>query len=351
MVTIKEIAKECGVSAATVSNILNGRSNVGEATRQRVLTVIKERGYRPNSIAQGLRRQRTMTIGIIAEDLTQFSVPPVLDGAMKTCEEHGYRTIVQDLRLYSRWAGTWFDNARMVDTVLEPAVQELTTIMVDGILYVAGHGRHMNVPRPGRIPIALAYAYSNDPEVPYTVMDDRDAAYQMMEYLLSMGHRKIGIIAGMSDNIHTRLRLEGCQKAFFEAGLLYDPEMIAPSTWNKAGGYREMDRLVKKGATAVFCMNDRMAGGAYQYCHEHGLTVGKDISIAGFDGEKIGEYMTPELTTMQIPLQDIGVAAVEQLLERMDKGMGPESGENLEERGKMLPCTLRERDSVVRILK
>ncbi len=347
MVTIKEIAKECGVSPATVSNILNGRSNVGEATRQRVLTVIKARGYRPNSIAQGLRRQKTMTIGIIAEDLTQFSVPPILDGAMKACEEHGYRTVVQDLRLYSRWSGAWFDNTRMVDTVLEPAIQELSSIMVDGILYVAGHGRHMNVPRQSNIPIVLAYAYSNDPEVPYTVIDDCDAAYQMMQYLLSMGHTRIGIIAGVSDNIHTRLRLEGCQRALFESGVLYDPGMVMTSTWNKEGGYRDMDRLMERGITAVFCMNDRMAGGAYQYCYEHGLAVGRDISIAGFDDEIIAEYMTPELTTMAIPLTDFGTTSVEQLLGVI--GMTRKEGAMAVEREVRIPCVLKKRGSVADI--
>ena len=350
MVTIKEIAKECGVSPATVSNILNGRSNVGEATRLRVMAVIKERGYRPNSIAQGLRRQRTMTIGIIAEDLTQFTVPPVLDGAMKACEDHGYRTVVQDLRLYSRWSGTWFDNARMVNTVLEPAVQELSTIMVDGIIYVAGHGRYMSVPRQNGVPIVLAYAYANDPEVPCTVIDDKDAAYQMMRYLLSMGHTRIGIIAGVSDNTHTRLRLEGCQKALFEAGILYDPGLVLNSTWDKEGGYRAMGSLMEQGITAAFCMNDRMAGGAYQYCYERGISVGEDISIAGFDDEIIAEYMTPELTTMVIPLQEFGTKAVEQLLELIGRASQDAKADEPESpREVLLPCMLKIRKSVANL--
>lgn len=222
--------------------------------------------------------------------------------------------------------------------------------MVDGIIYVAGHGRYMSVPRQNGVPIVLAYAYANDPEVPCTVIDDKDAAYQMMRYLLSMGHTRIGIIAGVSDNTHTRLRLEGCQKALFEAGILYDPGLVLNSTWDKEGGYRAMGSLMEQGITAAFCMNDRMAGGAYQYCYERGLSVGEDISIAGFDDEIIAEYMTPELTTMAIPLQEFGSKAVEQLLELIGRASQDAKADEPESpREVLLPCMLKIRKSVANL--
>lgn len=94
MVTLKEIAQECNVSATTVSNILNGKPKVSEETRLKVLDVVKRRGYQPNYIAQGLRNQKTRTIGIIAEDIAQFSTPGMIESIMAFCEEKGYRTIV-----------------------------------------------------------------------------------------------------------------------------------------------------------------------------------------------------------------------------------------------------------------
>ena len=122
MITLKEIAKECGVSTATVSNILNGKNKVSQETRERVLEVVKERGYKLNYVAQGLRRQKTQTIGVIAEDIAQFTTPEIIEGIMEVCEERGYRTIVQNLRLYSRWQDLWFDNERMYYSVMDPAV-------------------------------------------------------------------------------------------------------------------------------------------------------------------------------------------------------------------------------------
>lgn len=104
MVTLKEIARECKVSPTTVSNILNGKPKVGEETRQRVLKTVEKMGYRPNYIAQGLRKRRTRMIGIIVEDISQFTTPEIVEGIMSRCEEKGYRVIVKNLRLYARWS-------------------------------------------------------------------------------------------------------------------------------------------------------------------------------------------------------------------------------------------------------
>lgn len=103
MVTIKEIAAECGVSVATVSNVLNGRSNVGVETRKRVLDAVRRTGYQPDYVARGLRKKKTNMIGIVAEDICQFSTPAIMEGIMKYCEKRNYRTVIQNLRLYARW--------------------------------------------------------------------------------------------------------------------------------------------------------------------------------------------------------------------------------------------------------
>lgn len=103
MVTIREIADACGVSVATVSNVLNGRANVGLETRKRVLEVVRQKGYQPDYIARGLRKKKTNMIGIIAEDIAQFSTPAIMEGIMAYCEEKKYRTVIQNLRLYARW--------------------------------------------------------------------------------------------------------------------------------------------------------------------------------------------------------------------------------------------------------
>lgn len=316
--TIKEIAKECNVSPSTVSNVLNGKPKVSEETRKLVMRVMEKNGYQPNNIAQGLRRKKTNTIGIIVEDIRQFTTPSIVDGVMRMCEEYGYKTVVQNLRLYSRWSDYWFDNSKMVESVLTPAIQELKNIMVDGIIYIAGHARKIQFPKKINIPLVLCYGYSQNEDIPSVVLDDEESAYKVIQYLTNKGHRKIAIIAGEQDNMHTQLRMLGCQRAFFEAGILYNPSTIIYAGWGKMHGYKSAKKVFKQDVTAVMCMNDRLAGGFYQYCYENHIRIGQDISVMGFDNEILSDFYTPGLTTMDIPLKDLGSKATSQLIKMLE---------------------------------
>lgn len=347
MVTLKEIARECNVSATTVSNILNGKPKVSEETRLRVLDVVKRRGYQPNYIAQGLRNQKTKTIGIIAEDISQFSTPGMIESIMASCEEKGYRTIVQNLRLYARWKESWYNNEEAYRSVLEPALQELRSIKVDGVIYVAGHARIIHFfPEDFTMPVVLAYAYTDAGWIPSVVIEEEKGGYDMMKYLLSMGHRKIGIIGGRADNIHTQKRLLGIQKAMFEEQVPYNPGWVRYGAWDRESGYEQAGPLVDAGVSAIFCMADRMAGGVYDYLEEHGLRAGEDLSVAGFDNQDLAEYFRPALTTMSLPLSEIGHKAAEMLLERIG-GEEPEEEAAREEAVEIkIPCSIVLRNSV-----
>ena len=344
MITLKEIAKECGVSTATVSNILNGKNNASEETRERVLSVVKERGYKLNYVAQGLRKQKTQTIGVIAEDIAQFTTPEIIEGIMETCEERGYRTIVQNLRLYSRWQDQWFDNDKMYYSIMDPAVQEMASIRVDGIVYVAGHARKIHrFPSDYDIPSVLAYAYSQEKDVPSVVIDDEESARAAVRHLIEKGHTKIGVMAGEQENIHTKLRILGYQKALYEAGILYNPELVVYAGWDKELSYNAAQKILDKDVTAIFCMSDRTAGGVYEYMFDHGKEVAKDISIMGFDNEVIADYMTPGLSTMKIELVEIGKRTMELLFDKME---GREIPDEIK-----VPCTLVERNSIAQFVE
>lgn len=349
MVTLKEIAKECNVSPTTVSNILNGKPKVGEETKARVLEVINRRGYRPNYIAQGLRNQKTKMIGIIAEDIAQFTTPEVVEGIMSFCEERGYRTIVKNLRLYARWNDSWFSNETSYHSILDPVMKELDSIMVDGIIYIAGHARVIHCfSEDFRIPAVMAYAFDSNPKIPAVAIDDKKSAYEMVQYIISKGHRKIGVIGGRADNIHTQQRLLGYQKALFENQILYNPAWIRYARWDKESAYREAKELLKTDVTAVFCMADRMAGGVYQYLAEKGLRAGEDIAVAGFDNHDIAEFFVPGLTTTALPLKEIGHTSARLLLQQME-GDEPEGKEDGHSTQILIPCTFIERESVHRI--
>lgn len=341
MVTLKDIAKECGVSATTVSNILNGKPKVSEETRNRILEVVRRTGYQPNYIAQGLRRQKSQMIGIIAEDINQFSTPGIIESVMASFEKNGYRTIVQNLRLYARWREEWYCNEEAFHSVFDAALQETLSIKMDGLLYIAGHARIIRgFPEDFAIPTVMAYAYAEQKNIPSVVIDDEKGGYEITQYLIRMGHRSIGVIAGRADNIHTQKRLLGYQKALYEAQIPYNPELVYYGDWQREGGYQGTGPLLKAGVTALLCMSDRSAGGAYDYLEEHDLRAGQDISVVGYDNQDLAEYFRPGLTTMQLPLAEIGTKAAELLLDKIEY---PEMEEKAVYR---IPCKMILRNSV-----
>ncbi len=196
------------------------------------------------------------------------------------------------------------------------------------------------------MPTVVAYAYTHATYTPVVVMDDEKAACEMTRYLISMGHRKIGILAGRVDNIHTRSRLRGHQKVLFEENILYNPGWVRYGDWERSSGYRFAGELLEEGVTAIFCMNDHMAGGVYDYFSEHGIRVGEDISVTGFDNQESSQYCSPGLTTMELPLTEIGTEAAAILLERLESEEENMPNIVLE---RSIPCRLIERESVKRI--
>lgn len=344
MITVKEIAKMCGVSASTVSNILNGKTNVSEQTRQRVLGVIAETGYQPNYFASSMRKQNTRMIGIIAEDLCQFSTNTIVGAVMADCEEQGYRTMLINLRLYDKWKDTWYNDETKLKSTLLPALNEVQSIKADGIIYVAGHCRIIKTfPPDFSLPTVIAYATAEQNRFPSVIIDDEKGGYDMMKYIVSMGHRKIGIVAGTADNMHTKSRMVGCQRALFEAGIPYNPEWTVCGDWERTSGYECAAKLANTGVTAIWCMNDLMAGGVYDYAYEHHIAIGEDISVAGYDNMEISRFMYPKLTTNELPLEEIGRSAANKLLEMLEDEK-KSSRETVQ-----LPCKMKIRDSVCRI--
>lgn len=260
---------------------------------------------------------------------------------MSRCEEKGYRAVVKNLRLYARWSDSWYDNESSYHSILDPTLKELESIRVDGIIYIAGHARVIHCfSEDFKTPAVMAYAFTDNRRVPSVAIDDKKSACEMIHYLISRGHRKIGVIGGRENNIHTQQRLQGYQKALFENRILFNPSWVRYADWKKEGAYQEARELLKEDVTAVFCMADRMAGGVYRCLDEIGLRAGRDIAVAGFDNHDIAEYFVPGLTTMALPLREIGNVSADYLLKQME-----EAQEEIPEKI-LIPCTFTERESV-----
>lgn len=321
MVTLKDLAEMCGVSTSTVSNVLNGKNKVGDEVRQRVLEAVEQTGYQPNFFAQGIRKLKTRTIGIIVEDLCQFTSPHIVETILDYLEQHGYKTVLMNLRMYYRWKKSHIEDPVVLNEALRSVLQQMQAIKVDGIIYVAAHTRIMNVmPEDYPIPTVFAYGYEDREGVSSVIIDDEASAYELVNYLIDNGHRRIGVIGGTEDNFHTKARLRGFQRALFEAGIPYDPGCVRFGTWVWESGYELSKELLTGDVTALWCMNDRMASGAYVGARELGLEVGRDIAVAGFDDHELSSALYPTLTTSRLPLYDIGYSAAIILVDLLEKG-------------------------------
>ncbi|SFI82018.1 LacI family transcriptional regulator [Treponema bryantii] len=344
MVTLKEIAEKCSVSITTVSNILNGKSNVSEHTKERVLKVIKETGYRPNYMARGLRASKTNSVGIIIDDLTEFSSTGIIDGIMSYFDEHKYKAILENLRFYSKWGTKWYHNTGYEESV-QQAIDEFESIKVDGIIYVAGHARCIScIPKNLNIPLVISYAFTEQPGISSVEFDDANAACDITTHLIENGHKKIAVIAGTKNNIHTERRLEGFKRAMKAHNLTVKDSDIKNGNWDSDSGYENAKALLEgSDYTAVFCFNDLMAAGVYDYLYEKNLVPGKDISVAGYDNRTISKYLKPALTTVEIPLNDIGRKSAELILNQIN------NPDDFEPQRSFVQCGIIERDSVGKI--
>ncbi|HAG69310.1 MAG TPA: LacI family transcriptional regulator [Lachnospiraceae bacterium] len=342
MATIKDIARECQVSIATVSNVINGRNKAGAETEKRVREAIEKLGYTPNSVAKGLRSKKTNTVGIIVEDLSQFTVPPIVESIMRFLEERHYQTVVHNLRLCSRYSDTWSGNEEMLIPVIDRAISDLKGRMVDGIIYVAVYSRNTELINadPG-VPLIMTCASDKNPYVPSVIIDDEGSVESALVYLIEKGHRNIGIIGGYPDNLHTVRRLNGAKKALEKAGITPSERLIRLNCLSKEDGCRAAYELSMEKITALFCMSDIIAAGVYKCLYEKGLTVGRDISVMGYDNHVIADCLTPGLTTMALPLNEIGSCAAALLL-----NCSSYSKPYLEGYQTRLPCELIERGSV-----
>ena len=298
---------------------IRDRGGVGEETRIRVSKVIKEMNYMTNYFAKNLKTKNTRSIGVIAEDMTVFALPDIIDGITEYCEETDYQILLVNLRLYKKFEDTYYhDNS--YKTIVHREIQKLRAKQVEGIVYIGAHERLISViPEEMSIPTVVAYGFTNNPKIPSVVAGDAQGAETLMRYLLEKGHRKIGVIAGKKDSIHTQSRLEGYQRAIFSEGVLYDPGMVVYGDWTRECGYKNTDILLEKGATAIFCMNDFMAGGTYDRLYELGYHIGQDFAVVGYDNREMANYEKPPLTTMGLPLHDIGYRASELIVRLLNK--------------------------------
>ena len=321
--TLKDIARILDISITTVSRGLAGYDDVSAATRQRILETAAELGYQPNITARRLKKQRTDTLGFILPTFgPRFSDPffsEFIAGVGNKATEHDFDLLVSTHAPFSEAEKRAYQRATQrgwVDGLLVIRTREKD----DRIRHLAEH----NFPFVafGRTNLAIDY--------PFVDEDSAAGMQQLTQHFVDLGHRRIGFIMPPTYLMFSQFRLQGYKETMAKNKLPIEPDWIVTGDLTHRGGAEVMKKLlaVQPRLTAVICGNDLMAIGAMNCVQQHGLQVGKDIVVAGFDDIPTAAYTNPSLTTVGQPIYDIGWRTCAMLIELIN-GRPPQNPHTL----------------------
>jgi DNA-binding LacI/PurR family transcriptional regulator len=303
-----DVARLAGVSHQTVSRVINASSSVSPATRERVLDAMRQLDYRPNPAAKSLVTGRSRTLGVVSFDTTLFGPASILASIEQAARAVRYAVSVVSL--------TTVDRASVLD-----AVERLRDQSVAGIVVVAPTAAAFAALRvvPPHTPLV---AVQGDPrlDVPVVAVDQVHGARMATEHLLRLGHATVWHVRGPKGWPEASGRVQGWREALRAAGVA-PPEAPLSGDWSAASGYRAGLALAQRPQVgAVFVANDLMALGLLRAMHERGHKVPEDVSVVGFDDIREAAYLTPPLTTVHQPFDEVGRRSLQLLMEQIDAG-------------------------------
>lgn len=310
--TIKDIAKESGYSVGTVSRVLNDTEGVSEKARKRIMEVVNKYHFQLNSNARHLKKQSRDGIAIIIKGSQNMFFAGIVEQMQELIRKKDYACMVYYLN--------------EDDNEIEQAIAICTERRPLGILFLGNNpeyfkSRFSDIPVPCVLVSAPADGFGFD-NLSSVSTDDEAGAQYAVEYLLSRGHTKIGILGGkIAISQMTFSRYRGCEKAFQSHGITFDPNVQYESAYfTISDGYYAMQSLHKKmpDVTAVFAMSDVMAIGAIRAIQDSGKRVPEDVSVIGFDGLELGNYTVPRLTTIRQHSEKIASRSVEIIFDKID---------------------------------
>ncbi|MBC2581286.1 LacI family DNA-binding transcriptional regulator [Clostridium sp. DJ247] len=307
--SIKDVAKEAGVSIATVSRVLNDVDVVNEETKKKVLEAIEKLGYRPNIVARSLKTQKTRTVGIIIPDISSQFYPEIVRGAEDVANIYDY-------------------NIMLCNTDLDPEkemeyLKVLREKMVDGVLYMSAslEDSMLELIKKLQVPMVLVETASNEASIPSINIDNEKAASEAVNYLINKGNKKIGYIGTHEDaNNASALRYLGYKAALKEAGLELDKNIIRFGGLKAQDGYEGMTDIIEHNKIdALFCASDEIAMGAINALRDKGLRVPEDVDVIGFNNIYSASIFYPKLTTIAEPMYDMGSFGMRMLIKIINK--------------------------------
>ena len=320
-ITIREIAKRCGVGVSTVSRAINDHSDINPETKKRIMEVIKETGYIPNNSARNLKRTDAKCIGVLVKGITNPFFTPVIEKIEQETEKKGYALVLRHVEAYEN----------EVDVALELEKEK----RLRGIIFLGGSSKHSaEKMKQLNVPVIFATIGSDISEElsrnSYSTVsvDDAVESRKMVDYLVKLGHRKIAILTeGNDEPSVVKLRFEGYLDALKSNGIERDDSLIQyvdKRIYTMKNGYQATKSLIESGAdfTALFCISDVLAIGALRAFADSGIRVPEDVSVAGFDGQEISEFSVPRLTTLRQPLDDISEETIRLIFDLIEEKRG-----------------------------
>lgn len=302
MATIRDVSRESGLSTGTISKALSTPDKVSPKNLARVNAAIKKLNYKPNMLSQKFRKKTSNTIVVLVPDIANLFFAKVISGIETVAQKAGFSVLLGDTK----------------DSIEREKefVSMVETKLADGIInlrpYKAGDAL---LPKEGIVSVN-ASSCENTPG-PSVRIDNVQAAEKVVDYLINLGHKRIGVISGLIDNPHTIDRLSGYKQALEKAGIVFDPSLVIEGDFNYWSGLNAAENFTRMEnvPTAIFSMNDQMAIAAIKGFSDNGFKVPDDISVTGFDDMNVSRYCTPTLTTVAQPAEKIGEKSAELLFE------------------------------------
>jgi len=310
-VSLRDVAREANVSVATVSMVLNENPRISRATHMRISRIIEKLGYQPNRLAQSLSSRYTRVLAVMLPALRHAFADAyfgeLISGICDRAGKLGYKVMLEQ-------AKPEFIKERKHIQIFERRY-------VDGLLVLGMNDRchFLEDFATGAYPICIVDNYFRQWGLDHTVCDYRSGAEQVMNYLLQLGHRKIGGIFAASEIQTTRDVQDVYRTRLADSGSPVDDSWTEDGKFTEDGGAEATARLVKRhpDLTAIFCGNDKMAIGALHYLSGAGIRVPQEVSVVGFDDLPHAAFVSPTLTTVHLPLYQVGTLAAERLIERV----------------------------------
>lgn len=328
-VTIYDVAREANVSMATVSRVVNGNPNVKPSTRRKVQEVIEELGYRPNAVARGLASKKTTTVGVIIPDISVNFYAELSRGIADIATMYEYNIIVSN-------------SDERPDREIELLI-DLFGKQVDGLIFMSDALSDEVRAEMSRsnVPVVLAGTLDEVGQFPTVNIDFEQAAYEAVSKLIENGHKRIVLLVGpLTRDINGAKRL-GYERALKEAGIDVDVELIIEIENSYDSGYESWKNIkdLSTKPTGIFVTNDTLAVGVLNGIRDDGLSVPNDYELICFEHSNLARIVRPQLSSVAVPLYDLGAVAMRLLTKLMNN-------EEIEEKKVELPYRIENRDSI-----